>query len=151
MCARITDVTFCVDFSARRTLHLTNLGTSMSANRLNLTIVAILAAGLGGLATAASPLEDATYEATKACGVVGAINIESCGDSVVSSPAHSAARKAVIRLYTARTDFMRSCQKTERYIDDCPYMADWHFYRGFNRALSEEPENPQTLQSSRRQ
>lgn len=91
-----------------------------------------------GPAGAAHPIEDAVYEATKLCGVVDAINLESCGDSTVSSPAHSAARKAVIRMYMARMAFMRSCQATERFIDDCPFMADWHFYRGFNRAVEED-------------
>lgn len=105
---------------------------------MNFRPALLLMLALAGPAKAAHPFEDATYEAMKLCWAAGAINLESCGDSTVSSPAHSAARKAVIRWYMSRAAFMRACQATERYVDDCPYMADWHFWRGFNRAVNEE-------------
>lgn len=88
------------------------------------------------------------YNAVKLCGVVDAMSVESCGQSTGRSPEHSAARKAVINMFNARAAFMRSCQATDRYLDDCPYMAEYHMIVGFNRALAEEPANPPTRQSS---
>lgn len=98
---------------------------------------AILMLALASTAKA-EPLEDTTYEAMKLCGVIGALSIDECSRSVGRSPEHSAARKAVIRMFNARTAFMDNCISTDRYPSDCPYMAEWHFYRGFNRATKEE-------------
>ena len=109
----------------------------MRANRLNLTIVGILAAGHVCIASAADPFEDATYEAMRLCGRVGELSIDDCSRSTGRSPEHSAARKAVIRMSNARTAIINNCLSADRYPSDCPYMADWHFWRGFNRGANE--------------
>lgn len=93
---------------------------------------------LAGAARGAEPFEDAVYEAMKLCGVVGQLSIDDCSRSTGKSPEHSAARKAVIRMFNARTAFVNNCFSTDRYPSDCPYMADWHFWRGFNRAANED-------------
>ena len=93
---------------------------------------------LAGAAWGAEPLEDATYEAIKLCGRIGQQSIDDCSRSVGRSPEHSAARKAVIRMFNARTAFMNNCFSTDRYPADCPHIAEWHFWRAFNRAVNEE-------------
>ena len=111
----------------------------MRANRLKLTIVAIMAAGHAGFASAAADsYEIATYEAVKLCAVIDAWgSIDDCSRNTGRSPEHSAGRKAVIRMFNARTAFMNNCFSTDRYPADCPYMAEWTFYSGFNRAVEE--------------
>ena len=136
MRARIEDVTFSVEYSSRRTLDLTNPGTHMRANRLKLTIVGILAAAHAGLASAAPPLEDAAYEATRLCNAADAISLEACGNSTVASPAHSSARKALIRMYNERTAFMRKCEERDR-LSDCQHMAESLMTSGISRAGNE--------------
>ena len=88
-------------------------------------------------ACAAEPLDDATYEAVKLCGAVDLIAIDDCGRSTVRSPEHTAARKAVGRMFDARTEFMNNCLSTDRHPSDCPYIADWHMLKGSNRAGDE--------------
>lgn len=105
---------------------------------MNLRPALLLVLALAGTAGAAEPLEDAAYEAMVACGVVGALTLEQCGDNVNRSAAHSAARKAMIRMFNARTAFMRTCQATDRYPADCPSMAEYQMLGGFNRAVNEE-------------
>ena len=104
---------------------------------MKLCAVILLAAA--GAAQAAHPLEDATYEAMRLCGVVGAQTLESCGDSAIRSPEHTAARKAVGAMLRAQAAFMRSCQK-EDSPTACTYRADWLFWGGFNRALEDEAQ-----------
>ena len=135
--AKIKHVTFSVEYSSRSTLDLTNSGTHMRANRLNLTIVGILVAGHVGLASAADSFEDDTFEALKLCGAIGQLSVDDCSRSIGKSAEHSAARKALVRMFDARTAFMNNCWSTDRYPSDCSYMADWHFWRGFNRAANE--------------
>lgn len=87
---------------------------------------------LAGTAGAAEPLEDATYEVTKICLVM-----VDCENSVGASPEHSAARKALIRMYDARAAFMRRCEEDRNSFLDCRAMADYQMLVGSNRAGSE--------------
>lgn len=99
-------------------------------------LAALVVAVMAGVAGAATPLEDATYEATKFCLMVDAPSIEACGNSSVRSASHSAARKALIRMYNERTTFMQKCEERES-LRDCQHMAEWNMLNGTNRAGDE--------------
>lgn len=108
--------------------------------RPTLTICALLVAAVSVSAKTETihPLELATYEATRLCGVVNPDgNLESCGNIAGRSEEHSAARLSMMRLYKARAAFMNTCQ-AERQLEDCTYSADWLMLGGFTRALDEE-------------
>lgn len=91
---------------------------------------------LAGSADAAEPLEDAAYEATRLCMAVEADSLESCGGSSARSAEHSAARKALIRMYGARMAFMQTCEQRDS-LRDCQHMAEAKMSAGTNRAGSE--------------
>lgn len=95
---------------------------------------ALALAAMVGTAGAATPLEDATYQAEKLCHVLEAISLEGC--TAGTSPAHSSARKALIRMYNERAAFMRKCEERDS-LRDCQYMAEFDMLKGSNRAGDE--------------
>ena len=115
---------------------MTNCGKIRGVKRPTLTICAMLVTAVH--AAQVHPLEIATYEAVRLCVATDpAGDLESCGNSTGRSPIHSAARRALIKMYGERTAFMRGCLESKP-IADCTAHVDWLMVGGFTRALEQE-------------
>lgn len=79
-------------------------------------------------------LTEAAYAAMRACMVVEAQSIEHCGSLNGRSDELSAARKAVIAAYDARTVFMRDCEDSHS-LAQCTWEAEFDILVGLSRAL----------------
>jgi hypothetical protein len=73
--------------------------------------LSLLWAGAAVAQNAQAALQEAAREAAVLCYRVDPENsLEECGDMAGRSPKHSAARKAIGRMYTARTTFIDQCK-----------------------------------------
>jgi hypothetical protein len=91
---------------------------------------------VGGLScvAAAHPLEDAAHEAMALCARLdGVETIDQCMSNVAPSPDRPAAKAALLRLFKARTAFMREC---ERGGLRCEEQADLYTWAGISRDFS---------------
>lgn len=96
-------------------------------------LVAALLVALVSVGALANPLEDAAEQALRLCSALEAESIEYCGTEMGGrSPQHSAARKAVGRLFEQRNAFLRLCQHTQPF-ERCVEMADWYIGSGVSR------------------
>lgn len=84
-----------------------------------------------------NPLTLAAYDARRKCDVVALEqSLDYCGTSMTaSSPAHSAARRAVLAVYRARGAFMEECDRPYG-LDNCRAIANAMMDEGIGRALA---------------
>lgn len=125
---------------------MTKCGKIIGVKRPTLTICAMLAAvAFSAGAEPISPLHHAAYEAFRLCARVDPnLWLDECGSMSGRSAAHSAARRALIRMYNERTFFMGACQAADS-LGNCQQQAQWHMLHGFTRAV--EDADQQTAQA----
>jgi hypothetical protein len=118
---------------------MTKCGKIIGVKRPTLTICAMLAAAVFSAgAETAHPLEEASREAFRLCAQAAPnLWLDECGAMSGSTAAHSAARRALIRMHNQRTSFMNACQGAET-LENCRQQAEWHMGKGFTRALDVE-------------
>ena len=94
-----------------------------------LTIFVTLA--LSGAAASAHQLEDSAHEAMALCARLdGVETIDQCIGNVAPSPERPAAKAALLRLFKARTAFMRECGAG---LVRCQEQADLYIWAGISR------------------
>ena len=118
---------------------MTNCGIIGGMKRRAVTICAMLAAStFPAIAQTAQQLEETSREAFRLCvEVAPTLWLDECGNMAGSTAAHSAARRALIRMHNQRTAYMNACQVAEGLVN-CQQQAQWHMVKGFTRALDEE-------------
>ena len=97
-------------------------------------IVTLAFSTLIALPSFAHPLQDAAAEATRLCQAVDADeSLMHCGSIMGGrSPEHSAARKAVMRMFNERNAYMASCRSPGPV---CGEQADLYIGSGMYRVL----------------
>ena len=105
--------------------------------RSKLTILGILISAGASAHSAVEPLEQATYEATRLCGLVDQISLQSCSLDLGRTKDHFAARRALGKMLKLRDELLLPCAGAQS-LDQCMMKVDWLMMRGFNRALDEE-------------
>jgi hypothetical protein len=102
--------------------------------RLILPAIAISISSHAAADDRAHPLVVASREAIRACAVIEADSIESCGNFVLRSPEATVARRAVRRAYEARSKFMDRCTES---LASCQRRADLLILMGMYDASAE--------------
>ncbi|RYF47634.1 MAG: hypothetical protein EOO38_11755 [Cytophagaceae bacterium] len=82
----------------------------------------------------ADPVEEAAREVAIRCRSVGAESIDQCARLMGRSPEFTAARRALIRMYEARSRFVSDCSDTME-ITYCQDNANWLIGAGIASAV----------------
>lgn len=120
-------------FFTDRPRHATNRGMQTIMKCLLATIMVTIAQA----SAATSPLEQAAYDASKACAAIHTEPLDKCGFVAGKGLQFTTARRAVGRMYEERLRAFNKCDPRSS-IDSCTINTDWYIEQGVARWVLEQ-------------